>query len=312
MSPAIVAADLCKTYAGAATPAVDGLNFSVPPGQSVGLLGPNGAGKTTLLKMVCGACPPSSGQILVHGRRPDAGAKRDVAVVHQSGPFDMMLTVRDNLKIAAAFRGLSWRSASSRVEELLGAFELTGSEEQLVFTLSGGQRRRLQVVRALLRVPRILLLDEPSAGLDVEGRRRVWATLDELRARHELTIVLTSHYLDEVERNTERVLVIHHGRLVRDGSPDQLRDERGEARARLRTGSEDAWPAVAAGARRLGLAAVRGGDDIMLTGPDLRQRLPRLLAELAELEIPVHSMELATASLEDAFVALTRSEVTAR
>jgi ABC-type multidrug transport system ATPase subunit len=307
MTPAIEASDLGKRYAGADLPAVDGLTFSVPRGQAVGLLGPNGAGKTTLLKMICGASPPSSGQILVYGRCPDAEAKKDVAVVHQSGPFDMMLTVRDNLVIGAAFRGLAWRRARARAGELLEIFGLTGTENQLVFTLSGGQRRRLQVVRALLRVPRVLLLDEPSAGLDVEGRRRIWATLDELRVRHELTIVLTSHHLDEVERNTERVLVVNRGRLIRDGSPADLR---GAPQARLRTGSADDWAAAAAAAEQLGLTAARDGGDVTLTGPDLRRRLPRLLADLADRQIPVDSVEMATASLEDAFLALTRSEAT--
>ncbi|WP_159079289.1 ABC transporter ATP-binding protein [Plantactinospora sp. BC1] len=312
MTPAIAAADLVKAYPGATAPAVDGLTFDVAPGQAVGLLGPAGAGKSTLLKLVCGACPASSGRLLVHGRQPDGEAKRDVAVVHQSGPFDLTLSVRDNLRVAAAFRGLPWRRARSRADDLLGAFELAGSQDRLVQALSAGQRRRLQLVRALLRVPRILLLDEPSVGLDVEGRRRVWAALNELRRQHELTIVLTSHYLDEVERNTERVLVLRHGRLIRDGSPADLRDERGEARAVLRSGSVDGWPAIAAGALRLGLAAARSGNEIVLTGPDLRRRLPRLLAELADQRIPVDSVELATASLEEAFVALTRSEVTTR
>ncbi|GIG85366.1 ABC transporter ATP-binding protein [Plantactinospora endophytica] len=312
MTAAVVATDVVKVYPGATAPAVDGLTFSVPPGQAVGLLGPNGAGKTTLLKLVCGASPVSSGRILVHGRSPDAAARRDVAVVHQSGPFDLMLTVRDNLRTAAAFRGLPWRRARTRAEELLGAFELAGSEDRPVHTLSAGQRRRLQVVRALLRVPRILLLDEPSAGLDMEGRRRVWVSLNQLRRQHELTIILTSHYLDEVERNTERVLVVSHGRLIRDGTPADLRNEGGEARAVLRSGSVDGWPAIATGALRLGLAAARSGDEIVLTGPELRQRLPRLLAELAEQRVPVDSVELATASLEEAFAALTRSEVTSR
>ncbi|MDG4791481.1 ABC transporter ATP-binding protein [Micromonospora sp. WMMD1102] len=306
MTPAIAAIDLVKRYPGGTAPALDGLTFSVPPGQAVGLLGPAGAGKTTLLKLVGGASRASSGRILVYGRQPDAATRRDVAVVHQSVPFDLTLTVRDNLRIAAGFRGLPWRRARPRADELLGAFELAGSEDRPVHTLAAGQRRRLQLVRALLRVPRVLLLDDPSAGLDAEGRRRVWACLDELRRQHEPTIVLTSHHLDEVERNTERVLVLRHGRLVRDGAPAQLRDERGEVRAVLRSGSVDGWPAIAAGALRRGLAAARGGDEIVLTGPDLRRQLARLLAELADQEIRVDSVELVTAALEEASVFLTR------
>lgn len=110
---AVTAIALTKIYPGAPTPAVDHMTFSVPAGQSVGLLGPNGAGKTTLLKLACGVSPPTAGQITVHGAAPGGTAKRDLAVVHQSGPFDMMLTVQDNLRIAAAFRGLSWRRVRS-------------------------------------------------------------------------------------------------------------------------------------------------------------------------------------------------------
>ncbi|MEV2242533.1 ABC transporter ATP-binding protein [Micromonospora sp. NPDC049891] len=309
---AVTATALTKTYPGAAAPAVDRMTFSVPTGQSVGLLGPNGAGKTTLLKLVCGVSPPTSGQILVHGAAPGGTAKRDLAVVHQTGPFDMMLTVQDNLRIAAAFRGLSWRRVRSRAAALLDEFELAGKSDDLVFTLSGGQRRRLQVVRALLRVPRLLLLDEPSAGLDVEGRRRVWDMLDELRRTHGLTLVWTSHHMDELERNCERILVVQHGRILRDGSSEQLKDEAGQVTAELRTGSPDDWAVVAECARLAGLAPEYRGDLFVLTGDDLRRRLPALIAALTDRQVAIESVALTSSSLEDAFLALTRAEVPTR
>ena len=312
MTPAIAVAGLVKVYPGSAAPAVDGIDFTVSAGETVGLLGPNGAGKTTLLKLICGASPPTAGRVLVYGRPPDADAKRDVAVVHQSAPFDMMLTVRDNLRVAAAFRGLRWSRVRRRVDELLELFDLAGREDQLVFTLSGGQQRRLQVVRALLRVPKVLLLDEPSAGLDVSGRRRIWATLDDLRRRHAITLVLTSHYLEEVERNCARVLVIDRGRIVRDGSPAALREERGDVRARLRPGSPLDRPVIAERAREFGLDVGEDGEHVVLSGPELRQRVPALLADLAGRQVLIESMEVVTASLEDAFVALTGQEVGSR
>ncbi|MBQ1050598.1 ABC transporter ATP-binding protein [Micromonospora sp. C51] len=309
---AVTAIALTKTYPGASTPAVDRMTFSVPSGQSIGLLGPNGAGKTTLLKLVCGVSPPTSGQILVHGAAPAGAAQRDLAVVHQSGPFDMMLTVRDNLRIAAGFRGLSWRRVRSRAAALLDEFDLAGKSDDLVFTLSGGQRRRLQVVRALLRVPRLLLLDEPSAGLDVQGRRRVWDLLDELRRTHGLTLVWTSHHMDELERNCERILVVQHGRILRDGSSEQLKDEAGQVTAELRTGSPDDWAAVAECARLAGLAPEYRNEVFVLTGDDLRRRLPALIAALTERQVAIESVSLTSSSLEDAFLALTRAEVSTR
>ncbi|MFF5177235.1 ABC transporter ATP-binding protein [Micromonospora sp. NPDC000316] len=309
---AVTAAALTKIYPGATAPALDGMTFSVPVGQSVGLLGPNGAGKTTLIKLICGVSPPTSGEVLVHGAVPDGATKRDLAVVHQSGPFDMMLTVQDNLRIAAAFRGLSWRKVRSRAAALLDEFDLAGKSGELVFTLSGGQRRRLQVVRALLRVPRLLLLDEPSAGLDVQGRRRVWDLLDELRRTHGLTLVWTSHHMDELERNCERILVVQHGRILRDGSPEQLKDEAGHVTAELRTASAEDWPAVAECARIAALAADRRGEVFVLAGDDLRRQLPALIAALTDRHVAIESVSLTTSSLEDAFLALTRPEVRTR
>lgn len=168
------------------------------------------------------------------------------------------------------------------------------------------------MVRALLRVPRLLLLDEPSAGLDVQGRRRVWDLLGELRCTHGLTLVWTSHHMDELERNCERILVVQHGRILRDASPDQLKDEAGQVTAELRTVPPDDGAAVAECARLAGLAADRRGHVFVLTGDNLRRRLPALIAALTDRQVAIESVALAGSSLEDAFLALTRAEVPTR
>ncbi|WP_172381116.1 ABC transporter ATP-binding protein [Streptomyces sp. MNP-20] len=210
--------------------AVDGLSFSVEPGAAIGLLGPNGAGKTTLTKLICGVTLPTNGSIEVFGTDPRAcggASKRHIGVVHQSEPFDMMLPALDNLRIAANFKGLRWRHARDTVDELLCAFALNTKASRLVFTLSGGEMRRLQVVRALLGNPRLLLLDEPSAGLDVNGRRQVWTLLAELRRRHGTTVLWTSHYVEELERNCQRVMILDRGRLLQFASPRDLAERYG-------------------------------------------------------------------------------------
>ncbi|MFE0179089.1 ABC transporter ATP-binding protein [Streptomyces sp. NPDC059002] len=214
--------------------AVDGLSFSVEPGAVIGLLGPNGAGKTTLTKLICGVTLPTNGSIKVFGTDPRArggAGKRHIGVVHQSEPFDMMLTALDNLRIAANFKGLRWRHARDTVDELLRAFALTTKASRLVFTLSGGEMGRLQVVRALLGNPRLLLLDEPSAGLDVNGRRQVWALLGELRRRHGTTVLWTSHYVEELERNCQRVMILDRGRLLQFAAPRDLAERYGTVRS---------------------------------------------------------------------------------
>jgi ABC-2 type transport system ATP-binding protein len=205
--------------------AVDKLSFDVPAGSIVGLLGPNGAGKTTLTKLMCGVTSPTTGRVEVLGSPPAAHGgqqKRLIGVVHQSSTFDMMLPVLDNLRITAAFKGLPWREARSRVDDLLELFGLAETRAQLAFTLSGGQQRRLQVVRALLTVPRLLLLDEPSAGLDVAGRRQVWSLIAEMRRHHGMTVIWTSHYVEELERNCDQVLIMDRGRMIEFAAPREL------------------------------------------------------------------------------------------
>jgi ABC-2 type transport system ATP-binding protein len=238
MIAALQAVDLVKRYPGADRNAVDGLTFSVPQGAIVGLLGPNGSGKTTLTKLTCGVTIPTSGEISVFGMAPAANggrAKHEIGVVHQSGTFDMMLPAMDSLKIAAAFRGVRWKAVWPRAEHLIELLGLTSCMSQLAFTLSGGEQRRLQVVRALMVPTRLLLLDEPSAGLDVAGRRKVWSLITGLREEHGTTVIWTSHYVEELERNCDQVLVINQGRLVEYAAPSVLIE-------RLRTPSlEDAF-----------------------------------------------------------------------
>ncbi|MER7164754.1 ABC transporter ATP-binding protein [Micromonospora sp. NPDC000207] len=225
MTAVVAAEGLTKRYRGMTRPALADLTVTVGGAEVVGLLGPNGAGKTTLVKLVCGVTSRSEGDLRVCGGDPVADAsrvKQQVAAVHQAGPMDNMLPAIDQVKVAAAFRGLRWRDVRPRAEEMLAQFDLTDVVGQLAFTLSGGQRRRLQLVRALLTVPSLLILDEPSAGLDVQGRRQMWELIAKLNVEHGTTIVWTSHYIEEIERNCSRVLIVDRGRLIRDDTPSAL------------------------------------------------------------------------------------------
>jgi ABC-2 type transport system ATP-binding protein len=228
---------LTKHYRGRPRPAVDNVTFTLDEGNVVGLLGPNGAGKTTLVKVLCGVTTSSAGRVEVLGGDPVADAalvKRRLAVVHQSMPMDSMLPAIDNIKIAAAFRGLRWRAVRPKVDEMLAQFGLEDVLDQLAFTLSGGQRRRLQLIRALLVVPQLLILDEPSSGLDVEGRRQMWDIINKLNTEHGTSIIWTSHYIEEIERNCSRVLIVDGGKLIRDEESAALVREFGERSIRVR------------------------------------------------------------------------------
>ncbi|MEU1629522.1 ABC transporter ATP-binding protein [Streptomyces sp. NPDC020096] len=299
--------DLVKRYRGMPHDALGPLSFTIEPGSVTGLLGPNGAGKTTLTKLICGVTVPTQGTIEVSGADPRAHGgvgKRGIGVVHQSEPFDMMLSALDNLRIAAAFKGVRWRDVRRPVDELLCAFALDTKVSQLVFTLSGGELRRLQVIRALLGTPRLLLLDEPSAGLDVSGRRQVWALLDELRRKHDTTVLWTSHYVEEVERNCQRVMILDQGRLLEYAAPRDLAERFGGHTALLKPKSPADTDRLAVLLDRARVrVAVRDGQ-VEVGGRDTHAHLPTLIDDARALGIGIETVEYRQPSLEDAFLTL--------
>lgn len=217
--------NLVKRYPNG-TEALKGLSFAVGSGEIFGVLGPNGAGKTTLLKLVLGVLLPTSGFVSLEGVRPDqspAAFRRMVGVVHQYGAFDMALSVVDNLSIFGAFQGLGKAETRARTAYLLDRFELSAKAKEPVQNLSGGQRRKVQLARALLHRPRFLFLDEPTAGLDPFSRRMAWSIIMEEREPSSY-VLCTSHYVDEIERNCDRVMIMDQGTEVALGTPKNLVD----------------------------------------------------------------------------------------
>jgi ABC-2 type transport system ATP-binding protein len=306
MTAIVAARSLTKRYKGMDHPAVDAVTLDIDEGVVVGLLGPNGAGKTTLVKLLCGVTMPTSGEIRVLGGDPVADAaavKQRVAVVHQLMPVDNMLPAVDNVKIAAAFRGLRWREVRPRVDEMVAQFGLTDVMGQLAFTLSGGQRRRLQLIRALLVVPRLLMLDEPSAGMDVQGRRQMWDVIGKLNSEHGTTIIWTSHYIEEIERNCSRVLIVDGGSLIRDEPPAVLVREFGERSIRV------LLPEAADRARLLALlpaecVTASAEHEIEIEGPDADRHFAAVVELVRDAAGRGATIEFRVPSLEDAYIAL--------
>ncbi|ANW16913.1 ABC transporter ATP-binding protein [Streptomyces clavuligerus] len=313
--PAVHVHDLVKRYKGMDRDAVHHLSFDIEQGAVIGLLGANGAGKTTLTKLLCGVTTPDRGSVRIFGADPAARggrAKRAIGVVHQTGPFDMMLSALDNLRIAARFKGLRWRDTQESATGALHAFGLEKKADQLVFTLSGGELRRLQMIRALLGTPPLLILDEPSAGLDVTGRRQVWKLLADLRRQHGTTVLWTSHYVEELERNCRRVLIIHEGRLVEYAPPRTLAERFGGQIALVRplSAHDTERLAGALGTRPDGhpLRVAVSDGRVEIAGRDMRTRLPSLLTRVTDLGIGIDTVEYRTPSLEDAFLALVGAD----
>jgi len=307
----VTAVDLTKRYRGKDSPAVDGISLEIAEGETVGLLGPNGAGKTTLIKMICGVTPPTTGQIRVFDADPvrdPITAKNGIGAMHQSAPYDEMLSGLDNLQIAARFRGLSWRAARPWALEVAEYLGLTEALPQLVFQLSGGQRQRLQLVRALLAIPRILILDEPSAGLDVAGRHEVEGFVRWLRDDFGVTILWTSHHIDELERNSQRVLVINRGKVVRFAHPRELVREFGGAYLQVTVDDAVAGKLVAEWAEGGGLSATVEDTVVRIDGAAVRDVLPELARYCQDQGVAIAGVTTVTDSLEQVFLRMTENE----
>jgi ABC-2 type transport system ATP-binding protein len=302
-APAIEVKGLVKRYGDKL--AVDGLDLTVPEGAFWGLLGPNGAGKSTTIGAIAGLVRPTAGTIKVFGHdawREPAAARRLIGLCTQEPNFDDFLGLERILAYHAGYFGMDYGKALARARELLEFFDLGEYRRKRTSTLSGGMKRRLLLARALMHEPRLLILDEPTAGVDVEIRRSLWEYVRRLNREEGVTVLLTTHYLEEAEALCDPITVIDRGRVIEQDSPDTLRDKYGSRRAIV---TLDA-PSPAA----LPLAAVHG------FAPDGKGRLVReggdgahatqaLLRDLAEAGIAVADLELTRTRLEDVFVKLT-------
>jgi len=256
--PALVAEDLVKVYAGGAR-ALDGLRLVVPQGSFFGLLGPNGAGKTTLIGAASGLVTIPSGHLRVFGRDvvDESGAARQLlGLAPQEVHLDRFLTSREGLTYHGRYFGMTKKEAEARATELLAVFELSDKAEVRPNRLSGGMRRRLLIARALMHRPRLVVLDEPTAGVDLELRHELWRYLHRLHQEEEATILLTTHYIEEAETLCERIAFIRAGRIVAEGSPAELRTRFKGGRLEdvyytLMGGAADATHAVSAAADAL-------------------------------------------------------------
>lgn len=236
--PVILARQLRKSYGD--FEAVKGIDFEVEPGTSFGLLGPNGAGKSTTMRMISGVSQRSGGELRILGMDPDDQGPRiraHLGVVPQTDNLDPQLTVRQNLIFHGRYFGLPRPWLEAKSNELLQFAQLVEKQNSRVDDLSGGMKRRLTIARALVSDPRIVLLDEPTTGLDPQARHILWDRLFQLKEKG-TTLLLTTHHMDEAEQLCDRLIVVDHGRIVAEGTPpDLVREHAGKEVAELRFGS---------------------------------------------------------------------------
>lgn len=304
LSDVVVARDLTKRYG--QFEAVRGLSFSIRAGECFGFLGVNGAGKTTTMKMIYCRIARTSGTLAVLGLDAAAHAqaiKQRIGVVAQENALDPELTALENLLLYASFFGISGRRARSKAAELLESLSLTGKERARLTELSGGMKRRLVIARALINDPEMLVLDEPTTGLDPQARLLVWEKLTRYRDSG-LTLLLTTHYMEEAERLCNRIAVIDEGRILAEGSPQELiRRFAGDDVLEI-IGTQSELPAFEQ-LDGLVLRREQHGDILYLYNSDNRTLLHRL-AELG-YEPPRHVARRAT--LEDVFLNITGREL---
>ncbi len=289
--------------------AVDGLSFTVDHGEIFGLLGPNGAGKSTLMRMLTTLVPPTSGTARVSGFDVVGAAskvRRTIGVIPQAMTSDMDLSAEENMQIFAKLYGVPRETREKMIRKLLEAVDLLAWADKPVKNFSGGMRRRLEIARGLVHEPRIFFLDEPTTGLDPVSRVAVWEMLMKLKAEHELTILMTTHYMDEADRLCDRTAIVDHGKLVALDSPLKLKASIPGANV-----LEVSFSAIPAGweealGRLPEVRSVKAHDHVFRISSDNGPRTTSDLLEAArQAQVEITSLSVQSTTLDDVFVHYT-------
>ena len=305
MQAAIEAREVRKRYP-PDVQALDGITLSVESGKIFGVLGPNGAGKSTMTRVLCTLTRPDSGHATVCGinviRHPNQ-VRRIIGVVGQKHGFDPHATGRENLVLHGEFHGITGRELARRVTEALERVGLTDAAGRVVRTYSGGMARRLDIAMGLLNRPQVLFLDEPTTGLDPEARTEMWHQIRELSTQQRMTIWLTTHYMDEADNLASELAIVDRGRVVAQGTPDQLKRELSGDALLVDLVQSDHGGALQA------LIGISGISEVEISGRTLRARaddggarIPAVLAALDTHGIAVASVKVSRPSLDDVYL----------
>jgi len=302
--PAVEVAGLEKRYGD--VEAVRGVDFRVEAGETFGFLGPNGAGKSTTINILCTLARATAGTARVAGHDVQTerdAVRRSIGLVFQDPTLDVELTAEENLRFHAELYGVPRAVLGQRIDDMLRMVGLTERRGSVVQTFSGGMRRRLEIARGLLHSPRVLFLDEPTIGLDPQSRASVWDYIRALREREDITVFLTTHYMDEAE-HCDRIAIMDSGRIVALGTPEALKAAIGKDRVQITTTDDEA--AIAALRSRFGIEAGMHSGEVTFAVADGERFVPRLFAELG---VSIRSVSVASPSLDDVFLAHTGSTI---
>jgi ABC-2 type transport system ATP-binding protein len=302
--PAVYATGLVKRYGD--VQAVRGIDLAIPAGQVFGFLGPNGAGKSTVINMLCTLVTPTDGTAEVAGfdvvRERDL-VRRHIGLVFQDTTLDTYMTAERNLRLHAELYGVPRDAVDARLHQVLDMVGLWDRRNSKVGTFSGGMKRRLEIARGLLHSPRVLFLDEPTVGLDPQTRSSIWSYISELRKAEEITIFMTTHYMDEAEY-CDRIAIMDSGRIIALDTPEELKASVGDDRVQIHT--DDARAAIEALDLRFGIPATVSEGAVTFRVPQGEQFVPKLFAEFP---IPIRSINVSRPSLDDVFMSYTGSTI---
>jgi len=287
--------------------AVDRLNISVESGEVFGLLGPNGAGKTTTISMLCTILKPTSGRAMVNGfdiAKQGSQVRKSIGIVFQDPSIDDRLTGRENLYMHANLYGVPPGDQKPRIDSVLKLVELENRANDLMRTYSGGMRRRLEIARGLIHHPKVLFLDEPTIGLDPQTREHIWSYIEELKKTRDISMVLTTHYMDEADRLSDRIAIMDYGKVVASGTPIQLKETLEGDVIMVKTKEATKFSSIVA--ETVGVLKVNVvGDGLELTVRGGRTLLPRIVEAAAKNGIFIESVSLREPNLADVFLHYT-------
>jgi ABC-2 type transport system ATP-binding protein len=286
--------------------AVRGIDFEVAPGEIFGFLGPNGAGKSTTISMLCTLVKPTSGSATVAGfdvNDQRDSVRRNIGLVFQDTTLDTYLTAEQNMRLHAELYGVERELVAPRMRQVLEMVGLWERRKSAVATFSGGMKRRLEIARGLMHSPRVLFLDEPTVGLDPQTRSSIWSYIQELKRAEDITIFLTTHYMDEAEY-CQRIAIMDKGVIVVLDTPDALKASVGHDRVTLQTDDDDA--AIAEIADRFQINAQHSEGAVILGVASGEHFVPRLFAELT---VRIRSVSVSRPSLDDVFMSYTGTTI---
>jgi ABC-2 type transport system ATP-binding protein len=309
MSHVIETHQLTKSYG--SLKAVDKLDITVDSGEIFGLLGPNGAGKTTTISMLCTILKPTSGTATVNGYdivKEANKVRKSIGIVFQDPSIDDRLTGRENLYMHANLYGVPATQQKERISRILKLVELEDRADDLLRTYSGGMRRRLELGRGLIHYPKVLFLDEPTVGLDPQTRDHIWRYIKELKQTHDITVVLTTHYMDEADRLSDRIAIMDHGKIVILDSPAKLKETLEGDVIAIKANNIEALSELVS--KWFGLNKTRVIDGTLeITVPNGKTVMPRIIELATQNNIYVESLILREPNLEDVFLHYTGSTI---